>query len=301
MANIINIGYGGLTILYRSDAYNAYTNSIRGFDLIPQEEEEKLLKEYISSDDKERKIEIRNKLLEANQRFIMAAAKQYANSDVNLFLDMVNEANMAFIEAIECYDFKKTKKGARLCSWAAYYIRRACNFYLINHGQLVRQSNNHLTYHKLASARNRLSQKLEREATDEEVMEYLAKECKAPIKDVRDVRKMTVSSVDMNYDDEDNFNPSIVDFNNATSNLNVCEKNTEQSYVSTLVKSALSVLSERDQKIIRMLYGLNEDGIEYCADTVAERFGFTAERIRQIHNAALKKMSSKVKRVKAKV
>lgn len=300
MGHIINIGYGGNTAVTRSEAYNAYVASIRTYKVLPQEEEEKLLREYTSISDEKRKIEIRNILLNANQRFVITAAKQYANGDTNIFLDMISEANLGFIEAIENYDFAK-KRGKKLFSWAAWYVRRQCNLYLINHRSMVYQSNSHATYHKLAKARSFLSQKLGRDASDEEVKDFLI-ENGTIIKDVRDVRRVTVSSIDSTASvDEDDFNQSLAEFNTATAENNSFERDTEKAYASTMIQSALSTLKDRDREIIEMLYGLNDENIEYSNEAVADRFGFTPERIRQIHSAALKKMAKKAKMMKKKM
>lgn len=300
MGHIININYGGTTAVTRSEVYNLYVADTRSYKLLSQEEEKKLLKEYTTITDNERKIEIRNTLLNANQRFVIAAAKQYANGDTNVFLDMISEATLGFIEAIERYDFNKVKGDKKLISWAAFYIRRQCNSYLINYRSMIYQSNSHATYHKLAKARSVLSQKLGREATDEEVAEYLVASG-LPIKDIRDVRKMTVSSIDISTSDEDEFNPSLADFNSSTANNNSYERTVDKSYASEIVYAVLKTLSERDREIIKMLYGLNDENIEYPYEAIAEKMGFSKERIRQIHMDALKKMAVKIKAKKIKV
>lgn len=297
MANVINITSGLSTAFTRSEAYNAYTNDVRGYKVLSPEEEQKLLKEYVSCKNEKRKLEIRDALLLANQRFIIAAAKQYCQRDTELFLNLLGEANIGFIEAIEKYDFKKIKHDVRLYSWAAWFVRRQINIYMYNQNPMVKQSNNSITHYRLVKVRNTLSQELQREPSEEEVLEYLQKEHDVDIKDVRDVINVRVSSVDTYSDDDEAFNPTLAAFNDATASNNSVEKIDEQNHTKMLIKKGLSGLSEKEKQVIIMMYGLEAPYIESSMSTIASKFGFSEERIRQLHIAALKKMALKIKRV----
>lgn len=299
MGHIINIGLKTQTHIDRTEAYMMYEREARKRPLLSAEEEAELMERYCNSTSSSEKTQIRNKIIEHNQRFIIAAAKQYANQDIELFLNLVNEANIGFIEAFESYDITKTQGKGRILSWAVFYIRRAINRYLIDNVHMIKQSNKFVLYHKLAKAKATLAQRLSREASDEEIIEYLRKEQGIEINDVRDVARMTISSVDAFSDDEDTFNPTLAEFNSATGVTNSVENLTEHDYTHTLVKRAISVLNDKERAICEMLYGLNDNGIEYSMDVVAEHFGYSRERIRQIQQKCLKKMAITLKRAVA--
>lgn len=296
MGNIININSGMSTAFARSEGYTSYTNDVRKYKVLSQEEEQVLLAEYLETKSESRKIEIRNILICANQRFIIAAAKQYAQRDTELFLNLIGEANIAFAEAIEKYDpSKMNKKDGKLCSWAAWFVRRNINIYLYQNNSMVRQTNNSLTHFRLAKIRSTLSQQLEREPTDEEVAEYLRNEHGVDIQNASDVTSIRVSSVDFIKDDDDSFNPTFAAFNDLTASNNNSEREEEKDYAHTLIKLGMACLSEKERQVIQMLYGLNGEFLEASTDTVAKKLGYTTERIRQIHVAALKKMASKIR------
>lgn len=297
MPNVINISHGANTAVFRTEGLNLYLTDIRKYSVLDRDEEYRLLRKYADTDDAELKIEIRNKLLSANQRFIIAAAKQYANNKVEQLLELIGEANVGFIEAIESFNFEKAPRGIRLCSWASFHIKRAINQYLHNYSSLIRQSNTAQIYHKIAKIKSILTQKLEREPSDEEVLEYFMEDEKMTVKDIRDVMKMQINSVDETFqDDEDSYSKNEIDFNNSTFSSNSAEYTVEQEYNKQLIKRAMTVLSDRDKEIITLLYGLGGENVfPMSTDAVAERFNFTSERIRQIHVAALKKMASKLR------
>lgn len=297
MPNVINISHGANTAVFRTEGLNSYLTDIRKYSVLNKEQEYELLHKFIEATDIELKTKIRNELLSANQRFVIAAAKQYANNNVERLLELIGEANIGFIEAIESFDFDKAPEGIRLCSWASFYIKRAINQYLHNHGSLIRQSNTAQMYHKISKIKNILTQKFEREPTDEEVLEYVMADEKMTVKDIRDVMKMQINSVDESFeDDEDSYNKNEIEFNNATFSNSSAEYTVEQDYNKELIKRAMTALSDRDKEIIIMLYGLDDSNpFPMPTDAVAEKLNFTSERIRQIHIAALKKMASKLR------
>lgn len=300
MANVINIHRGVGTAITHTECLKAYLTNIRKYKLMEQKQEEALLREYATTTSQSRKLEIRNMLLQANQRFIVTAAKQFANNDVELLLDLINEANFGFIEAIDSFDFSKTKEGTRLYSWASFYIRRGINQYMQQYRPMVRQTNNAVLFHKVSKIRNKLTQLLEREPTDDEVLEYIMENKIAPIKEAQDVMKLQLFAVDAyNNDDEDNFNASILDFNEITAHYSGAEKQAENDYVKMLIKKAIGSLTEREKEIIEMIYGIGDSTIACSIESVADKFNFTTERIRQIHTTALKKMAKKVEVVQA--
>lgn len=295
MASVINITKGVGTAVHRTEGWNIFMDSIRKIPMLNQEQEEELMREYVSSTNKNRKIEIRNILIQANQRFVVAAAKQYANNDIELLFELISEANLGFAEAIESFDFSKAKEKMRICSWASFYIRRSINQYMQNHGSMVKQTNSVLIGYKLSKVRNILTQEFEREPTDEEILEYFEKNDISLVKDVKDLIKVRVSSVDTFYDnDEDKYDATVADFNSSTASYSDAEQTIENDYTKAIIAKGMSALNEREQKVIKMLYGLGSSTVAYSMEVIAEMFDYSTERIRQIHATALKKMASKL-------
>lgn len=299
MAHVINISNGGMRAVERTSAHNAYMAQVRSFNLLSEDEERQMLLDYtaaVEAHDEDKRIAIRNRLIEHNQRFIFAAARQYCNNNADLLSDLIGEATIGFAEGIENYDFSKIQGKGRLCSWAAFYVRRAINEYLRKNGSLIKWTSNPLMFHKYTKVRDNLVQVLKREPTDEELAEALTKEG-INVVDMQDVRRLNVSSVDTFYDDEDAYNPTLASFNSATAIQHNSANDDDTAYIHTLITKALSSLSKRDQEIIKMLYGLNKECIAYSMDVVASHFGFSNERIRQIHVKALETMAKQVHRV----
>lgn len=292
MANVININNIANTYLERSEVYNAYMENIRKIPLLDRDVERRLLIKYSTSKDEQEKIKIRNTLLKHNQRFVVAAAKLYANNKVDLFLDLLSEANLGFIEAIEAYNCEKST--IRLLSWAAFYMRRSMNIYLIKHKNLVRQSYDMLMYSQLTKAKTKLLQELQREPSEEEIVNFLAQTKNLTIKDPKDLLQVQVNSIDAPIDEEQ-FNKSIYDYNAVTATSNSSETTIEKHDNKKILQIAMNALSDKEKKIFSMLYGLDGQFSEATIERVAEEFNCTSERIRQIHNKGLVKMATKLK------
>lgn len=294
MANIINLNSGANTYVERSELFNAFMAEIRSIPLLSRTEEEKLLERYKKSDSLEEKRVIRDTLLKHNQRFVVGAAKQFANNDVEVLLELISEANIAFMDAIDSYDPNKAK--TKLISWASFYMRRAMNAFLIKNKHIIRQSYDSLTHHQLTKARSILTQREEREVTDEEILDYLSNERKLAVSDVRDVRQIQVNSIDMAFQNEDDFNTVLTDYNVITSSNNESERSLSNDDSKVLLDVAMDILDDREKEIFKMLYGLESRMIEESMGTVAKHFNCSSERIRQIHEKGLKKMRDKLSR-----
>lgn len=294
MANIININSGANTFVERSPIFNAYMADIREIPLLSREDELKLLYDYHNAETPEdEKLRIRDKLLKHNQRFVVGAVKQYANNDVNLLMELLSEANIAFMEAIEKYDINREKKP-RLLSWAAFFIRRDINLYLCKTKSLVRQAYDNLLYAQLVKARNILTQREGREVTDDEIFTYLSEEKNFAISDVNDVRQITMNSIDTSIQEDDDFNVTMSDYNVVTSESNHCEKTFDLLDKKTILTVAMNTLNEKEKRIFNMLYGLDGRVVNETMDTVAAELGCSSERVRQIHTRGLNKMKVKL-------
>lgn len=298
-SSIINISTGSFVLSERTQVVEAYIRDIRKIPTLTSEEQLSLVKIYKNpTTSNSEKIKVRNKLIECNQRFIMGAARQYCNSNPDLYMELITEGNLGIIEALENYDVKR-KQSPKFISWAAYYIRRSINQYLINKNVLVKKTYGQLTYHKISKIQSILTQKLERTPTEEEILEELDKQG-ITLKSVKDVMAVKSSSIDESVGDEESeAKNSVGDFARLTASFNDYEYQTEKNDIKYIVESILNKLTPIEKDILCMAFGLGEYNYEYSFEDIAKKYDYTKERIRQLYHAALKKGKLIHNRIKA--
>lgn len=292
----INLKIGG-GIKERSESTIRYFNDIKSFPILSKKEESDLL--YIIHNGSEREaIEARNKLISCHQRFVVASAKRQMAPGVEL-VDLVNEANIGLMEAIEKFD---PKKNSKLLSYAAYYIKRNIDQFKISYGKVVRKKNGERIYHSVAKTRSKLAQQLEREPTTDEISQALKKQYGIRVRNANDIIDVRLTRIDNNEDNEECNDYSLsemYEFNQATADLNNYNNTVNREdklYRSSLI---MSCLNKRERDIIKEIYGigsLNNDNEESDLkyNSLAKKYGLTKERIRQIHRESIQKMKEYV-------
>ena len=234
--------------------------------------------------------EIKDLIVNSNQRLCVAAAKNWAATDT--LMDYVNEANIGLMLAVDKFD---PSRGVKFASYAMWFIKREIESY--HHGTLplVRRTNNAKTWSIISKVASEFTQKNERPPSQEELLELVNKKLNKGIKDKFDLTDMYVTMVDeYSYDnDEKMFNSDAADYNRASASINGYETESEEDFNKTLVKSLLEILPPREQKLIQMRFGLIEvNGIkrEFELTEIAEELGLTSERVRQLEGIILKKL-----------
>jgi len=264
-----------------SDVFHLYLREIGQTKLLSHEEEIELASRIQRGDE-----HAREQMINGNLRLVVKIARDYESLGVPL-LDLINEGNIGLMKGVERFDPKKAKFSTYAAWWIKQSIRRA----LANQTRTIR-----LPVHvvdKLAQIRKtgmRLRELLEREATDEEIAQELAMTARR----VRQFKEasQTPLSLDAPFDTDDSGSVSeVVADKNAAAPFDRVVGNNERD----LLYDVLATLGERESKILAMRFGLG-DGESKTLDSIAEYFGVTRERIRQLQDAALREMRRRLKR-----
>lgn len=231
----------------------------------------------------------RERMIKANLRLVVKIARDYENYGVPL-LDLVSEGNIGLMKAVERFD---PAKGAKLSTYAAWWIKQAIKRALANQSKTIR-----LPVHvvdKLFHLRRmtvKLQELLGREPTDAELAEELAT---TPDR-IADLRRSSVTpaplDANLGNDEDSNRLADVVPDENAENPYREYEEKTN----CDLIRRMVSTLNPREATILRYRFGLDGDD-EKTLEEVGEKFGVTRERIRQIQEIALRKLRTKIKRL----
>jgi RNA polymerase primary sigma factor len=260
----------------RGDNLQLYLREIGQVKLLTPAEEIVLAKR-IKKGDKQ----AREHMIKANLRLVVKIARDYDNLGLPL-LDLINEGNIGLMKGVERFD---PTKGAKLSTYASWWIKQAIKRALANQSKTIR-----LPVHvvdKVAHIRRaemKLREAFDREPTDEEVAEHLGIDSRR----VRQYRQASRAPVSLDApigSEEDSSISDIV----ADPNARLPFAQIIQDGDATLLREVLVTLDTREREILSLRYGLNDEPSQ-TLEQVGEQFGLTRERIRQIQEAALKKL-----------
>ena len=260
------------------DSVRLYLREIGKIPLLSSEEELELA-HRVSAGDKDAK----DKMAEANMRLVVSIAKRYVGRGLDL-LDLIQEGNTGLLRAVEKFD---PDKGFKFSTYATWWIRQAITRAIADQARTIRIPVHMVeTINKLLRTQRRLTQELNREPTNEEIaaaMEIELDKVEHIMKIKQDISSLDASIRDNNEDDS-----VLADFIEDEDTVTPEESATSQ-LLKEQVKDMLNVLTEREQKIIRLRFGL-EDGKSHTLEEVGGEFRVTRERIRQIEAKALAKL-----------
>ena len=260
------------------DSVRLYLREIGKIPLLSADEELALAKR-VSAGDKDAK----DKMAEANMRLVVSIAKRYVGRGLDL-LDLIQEGNTGLLRAVEKFD---PDKGFKFSTYATWWIRQAITRAIADQARTIRIPVHMVeTINKLLRTQRRLTQELNREPTNEEIAQAM----EIDVDKVEHIMKIKqdISSLDASIrDDEDDS--VLADFIEDEDTVTPEESATSQ-LLKEQVKDMLNSLTEREQKIIKLRFGLAEDGKSHTLEEVGQEFAVTRERIRQIEAKALAKL-----------
>ena len=259
---------------------NAYLKDVNRYKVLSAGEEAELVKKMMEGDEV-----AREKLIVSNLRFVYAVAKRYANND-NL-PDLVEEGNSGLIASLDTFD---PKKGTRFLSWAVWYITRSVLAYLNGENLLIRKTNNTKTVYKIPKIREKFYAENNRYPDAEELAAILEADYGLKIKDKSDLLDISTTSISTCFDDEDaRAFENTPYFTEKTAVDNEYVPEMDKEFNSVVSGALMSSLTEREQVIVRMAFGIGYNK-EYTNAEIAEEMGMCGERVRQIKNGAIEKM-----------
>lgn len=253
-----------------------YLKAINHLKMISPEEEVELTQRIKKGD-----IEARNKLIEANLRFVITIAKQYLHSGLPLE-DLINEGNIGLITAAEKFD---ETRGFKFISYAVWWIRQNIIQAIGQDGRQIRLPFNQQTLiQKINRVTDQFRQDEQRDPSVDELAEVL-NESSDKIKRALH-SNIGIASIDTPIgDDGDSTLQDILVSSNAPATDDNLEHESLHNDIADILKETLRT---RDSEVLSMLFGLN--GNTYSYNEVANRLNITSERVRQIKERALNKL-----------
>lgn len=262
------------------DSVRLYLREIGKIPLLNSEEELALAQRVVAGEKK-----AKDKMAEANMRLVVSIAKRYSGRGLD-FLDLIQEGNTGLLRAVEKFD---PDKGFKFSTYATWWIRQAITRAIADQARTIRIPVHMVeTINKLLRTQRRMTQELNREPTIEE----LAKELEMEPEKVEYVIKIKqdITSLDagVGRDGDDDGESVLGDFIEDEDGTTP-EESAASQLLKEQVQSVLSTLSDREQKIIKMRFGL-DNGKSHTLEEVGQEFAVTRERIRQIEAKALAKL-----------
>ncbi len=259
------------------DSVRLYLREIGKIPLLTAPEELALAKRVVAGEKK-----AKDQMAEANMRLVVSIAKRYVGRGLDL-LDLIQEGNTGLLRAVEKFD---PDKGFKFSTYATWWIRQAITRAIADQARVIRIPVHMFeTINKLLRTQRRLTQELNREPTNEEIakaMEMDVEKVEHIMKIKQDIHSLDASVRD---DEEDSVLGDFIEDEDSVSP----EESATGSLLKGHVKDMLSGLSEREQKILKLRFGL-EDGKSHTLEEVGQEFSVTRERIRQIEAKALAKL-----------
>ena len=262
--------------LFTQNIIKQYLSEISNYNLLTATEEIELIKKFHLGDNDAKEI-----LVTSNLRFVIKIAMKYAKPGV-MFLDLVQDGTIGLIKAIEKFDIEK---GYRLSTYAGWWIKKYIIESLRDKVNSIKIPNYiYLLSKKIEKAEDIIKNRENREATVEEIADYLEISSEEIEKIKRAIRSKAV-----NISEIETENGESIEFEDTNTEDGI-DRALDELARKHRVSNMLKKLNKRERDIIEQYFGLNESGDKHTFKEIGEKMGISAERVRVIKAKALIKL-----------
>ncbi|MCH4282025.1 MAG: sigma-70 family RNA polymerase sigma factor [Solobacterium sp.] len=262
-----------------ADSVKAYLQDIGKIPLLTAEQEVTLAKKIQQGD-----MNAKELMINSNLRLVVSMARDYANRGLS-FQDLIQEGNIGLMRAVEKFD---PDKGFRFSTYATWWIRQSMVRAIADQSRDIRIPV-HMTeqINRVNRAQRQLNQELNRDPTAQEIAKRLGEGMTA--EKVREIQQIAMDTVSLETPTGDDDNSSLGDFiqdDNAVNPMDFANNTVIKEQINKMLKE----LPEREEKIVRMRFGLDGTNQPKTLEEVGKQCNVTRERIRQIESKALRRL-----------
>ena len=264
------------SVTARTMTVDSYLRDINSIPMVSPDEETELAYSIQKGDE-----DAYRRLVEANLRFVVSVAKQYQSSGLDL-CDLINEGNIGLMKAARRFD---PTRRFRFISYAVWWIRQQIMAAISEQGRMVRLPLNQVgILNRINRARAQFEQENEREPSDRELAEFIDITPDRVGEAIRHSARHISFDVSFGEDGDGTLLDVVPD-----ENAELADRGLQQESLRTDIQHVMMVLSPREREIVSLAFGIGCR--EMTLEEIGERFELTRERVRQVKEKAIRKMS----------